>query len=186
MTVRSAVRRARVHRQPGPLGDRVLRVNHAGEHGAVAIYTGQLLVARWTAPGLMGELWEFRDHERGHRALFAAELAQRGRRRCRSYWLCGMGGFCLGAITAAFGANAIRATTVAVESVVLRHLGDQLDQLRGIDTAACEAIEAIIAEERMHHDVSAGDAGEETPWRRVLAPIVSGATETVIWLGMRL
>ena len=32
-------------------GDRVVKVNHAGEHGAVNIYRGRLLLARLTAPG---------------------------------------------------------------------------------------------------------------------------------------
>jgi ubiquinone biosynthesis monooxygenase Coq7 len=50
----------------------------------------------------------------------------------------------LGLITGAFGRRAIAATTVAVERVVLRHLEQQLDQLRGKDEAAVEAIESIV------------------------------------------
>lgn len=38
------------------LGGRVLKVNHAGENGAVCIYAGQLLVARLTARPLVQEL----------------------------------------------------------------------------------------------------------------------------------
>ncbi len=30
------------------LGDRILKVNHAGEHGAISIYSGQLFMARLT------------------------------------------------------------------------------------------------------------------------------------------
>ncbi|MUV14675.1 demethoxyubiquinone hydroxylase family protein [Noviluteimonas gilva] len=168
---------------PIPEGDRILRVNHAGEHGAICIYTGQLLLARLTARSLLAELREFRQHERRHRDIFAAELRKRGRRRCRSYWLCGIGGFVLGAVTAAFGASAIRATTVAVESVVLRHLDAQMETLRDTDPAACVAIAAIVEEERMHHDAS--DTGVVAFWRRVLMPIVSTATEGVIWMGMK-
>lgn len=76
---------------PG-LGDRIIKVNHAGEHGAIAIYTGQILLARLTAPALVDELREFRSHEERHRAIFGAELVRRGRPRCRSYWFCGLGG----------------------------------------------------------------------------------------------
>lgn len=32
------------------LGARILKVNHAGENGAVHIYLAQAAVARWTAP----------------------------------------------------------------------------------------------------------------------------------------
>ena len=171
---------------PADLGDRIIKVNHAGEHGAISIYTGQILMARLTAPSLIGELVEFRAHEQGHRAIFGAELQRRGRKRCRSYWLCGFGGFVLGALTGLFGTAAIAATTVAVESVVLKHLEHQLSLLRGHDPAAVSAISAIVAEERQHHDQSAGHLRAGTFWPRVLTPVVSASTEAVIWLGMRL
>ena len=168
------------------LGNRIIKVNHAGEHGAICIYTGQILLAKFTARHLIGDLTEFRSHERKHRALFADELQRRGRPRCRSYWRCGIGGFVLGAITGLLGANAIAATTVAVERVVLRHLEHQLICLQGNDAAAVAAISQIVAEEREHHDHSAGRVATGGFWPRVLKPIVSASTESVIWLGMRL
>ena len=168
------------------LGDRIIKVNHAGEHGAISIYTGQIMLAKLTAPRLVNELIEFRSHEQRHRAIFGAELLRRGRRRCRSYWFCGIGGFVLGTITGLLGANAIAATTVAVESVVLRHLEHQLAALRDHDPAAVSAIAAIVAEERQHHDDSASHVQAGTFWPKVLTPVVSASTEAVIWLGMRL
>ena len=108
---------------------RVLKVNHAGENGAVNIYAGQIFFARITAPAMVAELGEFKSHEERHRAIFWAELQRRNRPRCRSYWLCGIGGFMLGLITGVFGRRAIAATTVAVERVVLRHLEHQLGRV---------------------------------------------------------
>ncbi|MGQ4584765.1 demethoxyubiquinone hydroxylase family protein [Lysobacter sp. F60174L2] len=168
------------------LGDRIIKVNHAGEHGAICIYTGQIIMARLTARQMTQELAEFRTHEQRHRAIFAAELQRRGQRRCPSYWFCGIGGFVLGAISGLLGATAIAATTVAVESVVLRHLEQQLVNLRSSDPAAVAAISAIVAEERQHHDHSVNHVQTGTFWSKVLTPIVSGSTEAVIWLGMRL
>lgn len=168
------------------LGGRILKVDHAGEHGAVNIYTGQIFVARWTAPDLVAELSEFLAHEKRHRAIFAAELERRGRRRCRSYFLCGLGGLVLGLVTGLLGRSAIAATTVAVERVVLRHLEEQVVTLRGNDPSAVEAISAIIDDERQHHDVSAARAKSGRFWPTVLTPVVSVATEFVIWTGMRL
>jgi ubiquinone biosynthesis monooxygenase Coq7 len=168
------------------LGDRILKVNHAGEHGAVNIYSGQIFMARFTAPGMVDELKEFRSHERRHRSIFGAELSRRSRRRCRSYWLCGLGGRALGLVTGLLGAGAISATTVAVESVVLRHLEQQLAALQGNDPYAADAVSAIISEEQQHHDRSASRVQASALWSRLLSPIVSASTETVIWLGMRL
>lgn len=163
---------------------RVLKVNHAGENGAVHIYAGQALLARLTAPGMVAELLEFKAHEEGHRATFWAELQRRGRPRCRSYWLCGMGGFVLGLLTAVFGPRAIAATTVAVERVVLRHLEQQLKLLNGQDEAAVAAVESIVNEERQHLNQSSSHIVLDRFWTRILSPVVSISTEAVIWIGM--
>ena len=167
-------------------GDRILRVNHAGEHGAVNIYRGQYLACRWREESLRRELEEFREHEERHRAIFAAELARRGVRRCRSYALCGAGGYLLGLITGLCGRASIAATTVAVERVVLRHLHAQMEQLRDSDSAAFAAVQSIVHDEQGHHDRAALEPRQGIFWPRVLKPLVSAATETVIWLGMRL
>jgi 3-demethoxyubiquinol 3-hydroxylase len=168
------------------IGSRILKVNHAGEFGAISIYTGQILVAKLSARDLVPELVEFRSHERGHRAIFGAELERRGRPRCRSYWFCGLGGLVLGLVTGLLGRSAISATTVAVESVVLRHLEQQLVELEGIDETAVAAISAIVTEERLHHDRAASHVAEGSLWFRFLSPVVSSATESVIWMGMRM
>ncbi|WP_315386490.1 demethoxyubiquinone hydroxylase family protein [uncultured Stenotrophomonas sp.] len=167
-------------------GNRIIKVNHAGEHGAVNIYTGQILLARLTAPHMVAELREFRSHEQRHRAIFRAELERRGRPRCRSYPLCGLGGLVLGLVTGLFGSSAIAATTTAVESVVLRHLEHQLEVLRDSDPAAVIAIASIVAEEQQHHDQSLAHGQTDSFWARLLNPVVTNSTEAVIWLGMRL
>lgn len=168
------------------LGSRVLKVNHAGEHGAINIYAGQIFIAKFFAPDLVEELREFQSHEQRHRAIFEAELNARNVRRCRSYHFCGLGGFSLGMMTALFGRQAIAATTVAVESVVLKHLQEQMRVLDWQDRAAVIAIKKIIRDEQEHHDRSASyvDAGHF--WPKLLTPIVAVSTNAVIWLGMHL
>jgi len=168
------------------LGSRIIKVDHAGEHGAVCIYTGQILLARLTAPSLVPTLREFREHERRHRSIFHAELTRRGRPRCRSYHLCALGGFVLGVATGLCGRQAIAATTVAVESVVLRHLEQQIAQLQPLDPQAVTAIKAIHADEQLHHDLSESQLQPTGLWVRIVTPVVASATEAVIWLGMRM
>lgn len=51
---------------PTDYAARVMKVNHAGENGAIHIYTGQLLAARMTAPGMRAELAEFRSRHLEH------------------------------------------------------------------------------------------------------------------------
>jgi 3-demethoxyubiquinol 3-hydroxylase len=176
---------ARLHPDEA-LGGRVLKVNHAGENGAVHIYAAQILMARVTARALVPELVEFKAHEEKHRAIFLAELQRRGVARCRSYGLCAVGGYTLGLVTGLFGRRAIAATTVAVERVVLGHLEQQMRELAGKDEAAVEAISRIVDEERQHHDRSASHARPGRWWLKLLTPVVAASTESVIWLGMHL
>jgi ubiquinone biosynthesis monooxygenase Coq7 len=168
------------------LGDRVMKVDHAGEHGAICIYRAQRRFARWRAPDMLPELDGFLAHERGHRALFGAELARRGRRRCRSYVWCGLGGFILGTVTGLAGRHAIAATTVAIERVVLRHMREQVSVLENVDPEATRTLRVVIDEEQEHHDLSAVRVGSGSFWPKVIDPVVAASTEAVIWLGMRL
>jgi len=172
--------------RPGEsLGDRVMKVDHAGEHGAVCIYRGQRWIAAVLSPSLVPELALNQAHEERHRAIFAAELARRGVRRCRSYFLCAAGGLTLGLVTGLLGRRAIAATTVAVERVMLRHLDEQRLALRD-DPGAIAAIDSIADEEAEHHDASARMMGASTVPLRALMAVVALSTEAVIWLGMNL
>jgi ubiquinone biosynthesis monooxygenase Coq7 len=163
-----------------------MKVDHAGEHGAVCIYLAQRVFARWRAPEMLPELDRFLAHERGHRAIFGAELARRGKRRCRSYFWCGLGGFVLGGVTGLAGRQAIAATTVAIERAVLRHMREQIRELTGFDNEAVQALRRIIVEEQEHHDASAARLRPRGVWPRIINPLVGASTHVVIWLGMRL
>ena len=168
------------------LGDRVMKVDQAGEHGAVCIYRAQRWAARWRAPDLVAELDDFLAHERRHRALFGDEVGRRGGRRCRSYLLCGLGGFVLGALTGLAGRRAIAATTVAIETVVLRHMEEQIAALEGEDPAAVAVLRDVIADERDHHRRSTLHLAPPGLWPKLITPVVAVSTELVIWFGMRL
>lgn len=167
-----------------PLANRILRVDHGGEHGAVNIYKAQALICAWRAPDLVDELRTFRAHEERHRELFAAELRERGIRQGFGFRLCALGGYILGLATGLMGRSAVAATTFAVESVVLRHLSEQMDYLRGEDSRAYAIVESIIAEEQMHHDLALAGARRGKFWPLVVTPVVAAATECVIWIGM--
>jgi len=134
-----------------PRGDRILKVAHAGEVGAVAIYRAQIFAAYLRAPRLLPQLREFADHERRHRAIFAEALALRHGHPCTSRWLCAAGGFALGLVTGLIGERAIAITTVAVERTVLGHLEAWQAELVSTDIAAWAALDEIVQEERDHH-----------------------------------
>jgi ubiquinone biosynthesis monooxygenase Coq7 len=165
---------------------RIMKVNHAGEHGAVNIYAGQIAAAKLRARALLPDLTDFKAHEERHRNIFGKELQRRGLPRCRSYWLCGVGGYVLGLFTGLMGVQAITTATVAVERVVLRHLQQQLLNIGESDPDAVTAISAILIEEQLHHDQFAAYICRESFLYRMLGSAISAATESVIWIGMRI
>jgi ubiquinone biosynthesis monooxygenase Coq7 len=63
---------------------------------------------------------------------------------------------------------------------------EQLASLEEIDHAATTVLQQIILEEQEHHDLSAARLSSASRWTRLIDPLVSGSTEAVIWLGMRL
>ena len=129
---------------------RILKVNHAGEHGAIRIYRSQIAIARWRAPDVVAQLEEMLAHEVSHRARFAEAMPPRRARPCRMLFLWGIGGRLLGGGTALAGRNAIWACTAAVEEAVHRHLNDQLAFLSNRDQELYALIDSIKSEELSH------------------------------------
>lgn len=165
---------------------RILKVNHAGEFGAVNIYRAQIFVGSLFGAKHIAVLNEFLAHEENHLAIFGAELERRGIRRCRSFWLCGIGGFSLGLISSMLGRKSVMACTAAVETVVLSHLEHQLQILQEIgDTDAYKAVERIIDDERAHQEHGISER-TNCIFYRPFYGIIRWCTEAVIWLGMRL
>jgi ubiquinone biosynthesis monooxygenase Coq7 len=161
---------------------RILKVNHAGEHGAIRIYGAQIAVARWLYPDIVDELAEMRNHEIEHRRIFREAMPPRGARPCRVMTFWGLGGSVLGLITALMGRKSIWTCTAAVEAAVHRHLDDQLHFLTHRDREVHAAILAIREEELSHLRAAEKHAGSPTFFGGVLHRIVASSTNAVIWL----
>jgi ubiquinone biosynthesis monooxygenase Coq7 len=165
--------------------EKMIKVDHAGENGAVNIYRAQKLVSKLRAPSLLTQLTEFQHHEEEHRRIFQNFLTSAGVRRCVSYHLCGVGGFSLGFVTGLIGPSAIAATTFAVEHVVLRHLKEQLEYLGTASPDARDCVRRIYDDERNHHDTAEANLTREIKMTRILIAVVQFCTEQVIRIGMR-
>lgn len=166
-------------------GETILKVVHAGEHGAVNIYRGQQWASFFRGAAFRSELEEFRLHEVGHRAIFAEVMRDRRLLRCRSFHLCGLGGLLLGLVTGLLGRKAIGFTTVAVERTVLAHLARYRVATLDRDADIHAALGKIVSEEQEHYDVFAGRVGSPTGLWRILVAAVTLATEAVIRMGIR-
>ena len=103
----------------------ILRVNHAGEYGAIRIYEAQIAL-RGRDQALSAFLRNTVAHEREHCRRFRALMPSRGTQPCGALPLWGLGGVALGAVTALLGPNAVLICTEAVERTVHRLLEEQL------------------------------------------------------------
>src|SRR5258708_27652844 len=129
---------------------RIVRVNHAGEFGAIRIYSAQIIVASKFFPEIVPALATMMGHEKIHCAKFLAAMPERNARPCRvmSFW--SWGGWGLGLLTPLMGRQAIWICTAAVQAAVHRHLDDQLHFLDGRDPGLAAIILSIRAEELAH------------------------------------
>lgn len=162
-----------------------LRVNHAGEAGAIQIYRAQRWICRWRAPELLPLLTLFQADEERHLAAFEVHRRRLGEPVCGTLRLCQVGGWALGAFSALWGRQGVAACTEGVEAIVLAHLREQRTLIieQG-DLALLACLESIIEDEQVHHDadVTAGARQESYRWLRQLA---TQATRGVIALGLR-
>ncbi|WP_260597686.1 demethoxyubiquinone hydroxylase family protein [Sphingomonas endolithica] len=143
-------------RASGPM----VRVDQAGEFGAVRIYAGQLAVMGDRTPAAR-QIAGMAGQEERHRAFFDAMMARRGVRPTLLAPIWNVAGFALGAVTAAIGPAAAMACTVAVETEIDKHYADQLVTLGDSDPELSVAILDFQAEEVEHREAALA-AGAET------------------------
>jgi len=165
---------------------KILKVNHAGEFGAINIYKSQLMVARIFMKPLVPLLEAFLEDEQRHLDIFWQEIQDRNGIKCKSFWLCGVGGFFMGFISAILGKQGIMACTWAVESVVIDHLKNQLQYLESKnDQSAYDAVNSILEDEINHRDTGFDEGGADNILYKPFRFMISTFTEAVIRFGMR-
>lgn len=161
---------------------RILKVNHAGEFGAICIYGAQIAVARRLYPAIVAALSDIRAHEIEHCRLFRDAMPARGARPCRVMAFWSLGGFALGFVTALMGQRMIWICTEAVESAVHRHLEDQLSYLEGRDGELKTLISSIQSEELSHLHEAQARRGASGPVQASAVVLIGALTDMLIWL----
>lgn len=161
---------------------RIVRVNHAGEYGAIRIYSAQIAIASRLYPDIAPALIEMLEHEKRHCRLFVEAMPARRSRPCRIMSLWSWGGSLLGLVTAVMGRQAIWICTAAVEAAVHLHLDDQVHFLNGRDEGLAGIILSIREEELAHLHHAEARIGATSLPANALHRIVTWAADLVIWL----
>lgn len=161
---------------------RILKVNHAGEFGAIRIYNAQLLLARRLFPDIVPALTEMRDDEIEHCRLFFDAMPERHARPCRVMAFWSLGGYVLGVVTGLLGKNMVWVCTEAVEATVHRHLDDQVAFLGPRDPALKALIASIQEQELAHLQHAVDHQQRRGALRAMVLPVIALVVESLIWL----
>jgi ubiquinone biosynthesis monooxygenase Coq7 len=176
---------------PGVRTDReiesMIRVDHAGEFGAVRIYEGQLAVlgrrpgARKTAAAIR----KMAEQEQAHLEIFNKLVNERRVRPTALEPVWRVAGFALGAATALMGEKAAMACTAAVEDVIDQHYAQQVARLER-DADLRKTVEKCRAEEVAHRDEALAHGAEEAPGYRILSEAIKAGCRLAIKISERI
>lgn len=163
----------------------MIRVDQAGEYGAIRIYAGQLAVMGDRSPMARSIAGMARQEER-HRAFFDRMIVREGVRPTllQPFWH--VAGFALGAVTAAIGPEAAMACTAAVETEIDKHYAEQLEALGDSDPELSEAIAEFQAEELEHRDTALASGAEDAPAYPLMSAVIRAGCRAAIALAKRI
>ena len=164
----------------------MLRVDHAGEYGAVAIYRGQEAVFRRAGRAAMADqLREMREEEQKHLDAFDRLLPAHGVRPTLLGPLWNLAGYSLGVGTALMGERAAHACTDAVETVIEEHYAAQARDAEATHPEVAETFREFREDELHHRDIAVEGGAREAPLYRTLSRIIRRGCHAAIAVSER-
>ena len=140
--------------------EEIIRVDHAGERGAIKIYEGQLLALKTFKQNeyLKKKIEEMKEHENEHYDFFNSEIKKRNITPTKFLPLWDLMGITLGFGTAMLGEKAAMLCTASVEEVIDDHYKNQTYKLEEDEKTLREKI-IKFREDELHHKEIAYDNG---------------------------
>lgn len=162
----------------------MIRVDHAGELGAKAIYVGQIAVLKDQPSAPL--LKNMEQQESAHLKYFEKLITERDIRPSALSPLWRAIGYAIGTGSALIGEQAAMATTVAVEEVIEEHYQHQLEQLGKEEPELRATIAEFREDELDHRDTALNNDAEKAPAYKLLTQSVKTGTKMAIWLAKRI
>ena len=133
-----------------------IRVDHAGERGAVKIYEGQLLALNTLVKdeNLKQTVEEMKVHEKEHCEFFEKEIKKRNIKPTKFLPLWDLLGVGLGFGSTLLGKKAAMLCTASVEEVIDKHYLDQINQLDSNEKQLKKKIIKFREDELHHKDIA--------------------------------
>ena len=159
-----------------------IRVDHAGERGAIKIYEGQLLALNTFIKDddLKKKIEEMKVHEKEHCDYFENEIKKRKIKPTIFLPLWDMLGVGLGFGSTILGKKAAMLCTASVEEVIDEHYSDQIRQLESDEKKLKEKIIKFREDELHHKDIAYKEGATKKGIYSILDMIIKTGSKIAI------
>ena len=159
-----------------------IRVDHAGERGAIKIYEGQLLALNTFIKDddLKKKIEKMKVHEKEHCDYFENEIRKRNIQPTKFLPLWDILGVGLGFGTAILGKKAAMLCTASVEEVIDEHYSSQIYELESDEKELKKKIIKFREDELHHKDIAYEEGATKQGAYSILDKIIKTGSKIAI------
>ena len=159
-----------------------IRVDHAGERGAIKIYEGQLLALNtvFKDEKLKKTIEEMKFNEKEHLDFFEKELKKRNIKPTKFLPIWDLLGVGLGFGTTLLGKRAAMLCTASVEEVIDEHYQKQIDQIEDDEKQLKKKIIKFKEDELHHKDIAYNEGASKEGIYSILDKIIKTGSRIAI------
>ena len=159
-----------------------IRVDHAGERGAIKIYEGQLLALNTICKNdeLKKKLEEMKLHEKVHCDFFENEIKKRNIKPTKFLPLWDLLGVGLGFGSTLIGKKAAMLCTASVEEVIDKHYQNQINQLKNDEKKLKSKIIKFRDDELHHKDIAYEEGATKEGFYSIMDKIIKTGSKIAI------
>ena len=159
-----------------------IRVDHAGERGAIKIYEGQLLALNTFVKDdkLKKMIEKIKNHEKKHLDFFNKEIKKRNIKPTKLLPLWDLLSVGLGFGSAIIGKKATMLCTASVEEVIDEHYQNQINELDSDEKVLKEKIKKFRDDELHHRDIAYEQGASKKGLYSILDKIIKTGSKVAI------
>ena len=159
-----------------------IRVDHAGERGAIKIYEGQLLALNTFVKDdeLKKTIEEMKEHEREHANYFEQEIRKRSIKPTKFLPLWDLLGLGLGFGSTLLGKKAAMLCTASVEEVIDEHYQSQINQLEKDEKELKNKIIKFRNDELHHKNIAYEEGATKKGFYSIMDKIIKTGSKIAI------
>jgi len=159
-----------------------IRVDHAGERGAIKIYEGQLLALNTFVKdeNLKKKIEEMKVHEKEHCEFFETEIKKRKIKPTKFLPLWDLLGVGLGFGSTLLGKKAAMLCTASVEEVIDEHYQNQINQLGSNEKNLKNKIIKFREDELHHKDIAYDEGATKKGFYIIMDKIIKAGSKVAI------